>query len=131
MGISTRFLTTVGAALVSAAFASQALAAEEKKHDETLIVVLSGPLKPYNYMDEDQKWKGLQAEALGYAADKAGYKLEYREMAFENEISALIQGGVDIGSGFSVINMVFVEFDFIALVIFIVGIITTDASGGV
>jgi|SRR5690625_196839 len=125
MGISTRFLTTVGAALVSAAFASQALAAEEKKHDETLIVVLSGPLKPYNYMDEDEKWKGLQAEVLGYAADKAGYNLEYREMAFENEIPALIQGRVDIGSGIYVTNERFEHLDFIPLVESYFGIISS------
>src|SRR5690625_1225131 len=76
-------------------------------------------------MDEDEKWKGLQAEVLGYAADEAGCNLEYREMAFENEVPALIQGRVDIGSGIYVTNERFEHLDFIPLVESYFGIISS------
>lgn len=105
------------------------LAAQEgKKHEKTIIVALSGPLKPYNYLDEDGKWKGLQADVLAYAADKAGYNLEYKEMAFENEIPALIQGHVDIGSGIYVTIERSQHLDFIPLVQSYYGIITTKEA---
>lgn len=105
---------------------SVAPAAEEvKKHDKTIVVVLSGPLKPYNYYDEDGKWRGLQAEVLSYAADKAGYNLEYKEMAFENEIPALIRGHVDIGSGIYITEERSKQLDFIPLVESYFGIVST------
>src|SRR5690554_4208435 len=100
----TKVASSVCVAALGASVSFAAIAADNHKHDKTIVVVLSGPLKPYNYLDEDQKWKGLQADLLSYAADKAGYNLEYREMAFENEIPALIQGRVDIGSGIYITN---------------------------
>src|SRR5690625_7150683 len=76
-------------------------------------------------MDEDEKGKGLQAEVLGYAADKSGYNLEYPEMAFENEIPALIQGRVDIGSGTYVTNERLAHLDFTPLLESSFGIISS------
>lgn len=93
--------------------------------DKTIVVVLSGPLQPYNYLDEDRKWKGLQADLLHYAAEKAGYNVEYREMAFENIIPTLIQGRVDVGSGIYITNERSEHLDFIPLVQSYFGIITT------
>lgn len=105
-----------------------AFAQEKKKHDKTIVLVLSGPLKPYNYLDEDGRWKGLQADLLAFAADKAGYNLEYKEMAFENEIPALIGGRVDIGSGIYVTNERFKNLDFIPLVESYFGIVSTKEA---
>ncbi len=110
---------------LSLCFSASALAEEAKKHDKTMVVVLSGPLKPYNYLDEDKKWKGLQADLLHYAADKAGYNVEYREMAFENIIPALMQSRVDVGSGIYITNERSKHLDFIPLVQSYFGIIST------
>lgn len=125
MKLKSKVVGLVCAALFGSAASLGAIAAENKKHDKTIVVVLSGPLKPYNYLDEDGKWKGLQADLLSYAADKAGYNLEYREMAFENEIPALIQGRVDIGSGIYITNERSEHLDFIPLVESYFGIIST------
>ena len=92
---------------------------------KTITVVSSGPLQPYNYVDENEKWIGLQAEALDYAAKKAGYDLEYRTMAFENEIPALLNGKVDIASGIYITKERFEKLDFIPLVKSGFGILST------
>src|SRR5690606_11961396 len=120
-----KVVSSVCAALMGTAMSFGAVAAEDQDQDNTIVVVLSGPLKPYNYLDEDRNWKGLQADLLAYVADKAGYKLEYREMAFENEIPALIQGRVDIGSGIYITNERYEHLDYIPLVESYFGIITT------
>ncbi len=125
MKLKMKIMGLVCAALFGSAASFGAVAAENKKHDKDIVVALSGPLKPYNYLDEDRKWKGLQADLLAYAADKAGYNLEYREMAFENEIPALMQGRVDIGSGIYITNERSEHLDFIPLVESYFGIIST------
>ncbi|MEO6985340.1 MAG: transporter substrate-binding domain-containing protein, partial [Paralcaligenes sp.] len=71
------------------------------------------------------KWVGLQAEALEYAAKKAGYDLQYRTMAFENEIPALLNGKVDIASGIYITKERFVKLDYIPLVKSSFGILST------
>lgn len=125
MKLKTKVVSLVCSALLGSAVSLGATAAESAKHDKTIVVALSGPLKPYNYLDEAGKWKGLQADLLSYAADKAGYNLEYREMAFENEIPALIGGRVDIGSGIYITNERSEHLDFIPLVESYFGIIST------
>ncbi|MFA5490190.1 MAG: transporter substrate-binding domain-containing protein [Candidimonas sp.] len=125
MKLKTKVVGLVCSALLGSAVSLGVVAAEGKKHDKTIVVALSGPLKPYNYLDEAGKWKGLQADLLSYAADKAGYDLEYREMAFENEIPALIGGRVDIGSGIYITNERSEHLDFIPLVESYFGIIST------
>lgn len=92
---------------------------------KTITVVASGPLQPYNYVDENNQWVGLQAEALEYAAKKAGYTINYRQMAFENEIPALLTGKVDIGSGIYITKERFEKLDFIPLVESYFGILST------
>jgi ABC-type amino acid transport substrate-binding protein len=92
---------------------------------KTITVVSSGPLQPYNYVDENGKWVGLQAEALEYATKKAGYTIVYRQMAFENEIPALLNGKVDIASGIYITKERFEKLDYIPLVESYFGILST------
>lgn len=128
MNFKSAIVSLLCIALYGATANLEATAQEAKKHDKTIVIALSGPLKPYNFLDEDGKWKGLQADLLAYAADKAGYNLEYREMAFENEIPALMRGHVDIGSGIYVTNERSKNLDFIPLVESYFGIVTTKES---
>jgi len=85
-------------------------------HKKTILVTLSGPLAPYNFQKEDQSWAGLSADALAYAAHKAGYEVQYKPMAFENEIPALINERVDVASGIYVTAERSKKLDFIPLV---------------
>lgn len=128
MRLKTRLMGALCAAALLTTAAHSALAQEAKKHSKTITIALSGPLKPYNYFDEDGKWKGLQADLMAYAADKAGYNLEYREMAFENEIPALIRGNIDIGSGIYVTAERSRNLDFIPLVESYFGVVATKET---
>jgi len=83
---------------------------------KTIRATLSGPLAPYNFQKEDQSWAGLSADALAYAAHKAGYEVDYKPMAFENEIPALINERVDVASGIYVTAERSKKLDFIPLV---------------
>src|SRR5690625_4331500 len=86
-------------ALSLLSMASASVAQDKNKDDKVITVALPGANDPYNYQDENGKWVGISADVLAYAAEKAGYTVEYRPMAFENEIPAIINGNVDTASG--------------------------------
>lgn len=120
-----RLLNFATGILAAAVLSSPLLLLSQTVAAKTITVVSSGPLQPYNYVDENEKWVGLQAEVLDYAAKKAGYDLQYRTMAFENEIPALLNGKVDIASGIYITKERFEKLDFIPLVKSGFGILST------
>lgn len=121
----SKYSSLVTKSLASIILVSPIVFLSQTASAKTIVVTSSGPLQPYNYVDEDENWIGLQAEALEYAAKKAGYDIKYSTMAFENEIPALLNGKVDIASGIYITNERFKKLDFIPLVKSGFGILST------
>ena len=121
--IMSALVVTLAVGLLSGGAGAAPADKNSAKHNKTIIATLSGPLPPYNFEKEDQTWVGLSSDALAYAADKAGYNVEYRPMAFENEIPALINGRVDVAPGVYVTAERYEKLDYIPLVQTYFGII--------
>ena len=65
---------------------------------EKLVVVMgtNAAFPPYEFVDENNKVAGIDAEIAAAVAEKLGMALEIKDMAFDSLITAVSSGSVDI-----------------------------------
>ena len=70
---------------------------------KVLTVATSADFPPYEFVDDDGNFAGIDVEIAGLIADKMGYELEIVNMDFNSIIPAVATGKYDLGmSGFSI-----------------------------
>ncbi len=64
--------------------------------DNTLTMGTNAAFPPYEFVDDDGDFAGIDIEIAKAVADKLGMELEIKDMAFESLIPAVENGSVDI-----------------------------------
>ena len=63
---------------------------------EVLVMGTNAAFPPYEFLDENNKIAGIDAEIAAAIAEKLGMTLEIKDMAFDSLITAVSSGSVDI-----------------------------------
>ncbi len=63
--------------------------------EKTLVMGTNATFPPYEFVDDNGKIVGIDAEIAQAIADKLGYKLEIRDMEFDSLLTAVESGSID------------------------------------
>lgn len=63
--------------------------------EKTLVMGTNATFPPYEFVDDNGKIVGIDAEIAQAIADKLGYKLEIRDMEFDSLLTAVDSGSID------------------------------------
>ncbi len=72
------------------------VACGSSEEDDTLIMGTNAAFPPYEYVDDNGKIIGIDAEIAEAVATKLGKKLEIKDMEFDSLLTAVQSGAVDI-----------------------------------
>ena len=68
--------------------------APAKEETKTLTMACSADFPPYEYVNDDGSYAGIDVEIAQAVCDKLGYKLEVKDMDFDGIIAAVESGAV-------------------------------------
>ncbi len=79
------------------AFAACAKAPAKEEEVKTLTMACSADFPPYEFVNDDGSYAGIDVEIAQAICDKLGYKLEVKDMDFDGIIAAVQSGAVSFG----------------------------------
>ena len=74
-----------------------ALSACGKKETKTLTLATSADFPPYEYVDDNGQYAGIDIEVAGKIAEKLGMELKVENMEFNAVVTSVSSGKYDIG----------------------------------
>ena len=78
--------------------AAQTTAAEDEKDDSVLVMATNAQFPPYEYIDDDGNYAGIDVDIMNEVAKKLGRTLKVEDMEFDSIISAVTSGKADVGA---------------------------------
>ena len=92
------FIRIIALALTLLMLVPAIVACGEKADDtkDVLVMGTNAAFPPYEFLDENNKIAGIDAEIAAAVAEKLGMTLEIKDMAFDSLITAVSSGSVDI-----------------------------------
>ena len=84
------------ATLLGACAAGTDKAADDAKEVKVLTMGTNAAFPPYEFVDENNKVAGIDAEIAAAVAEKLGMELEIKDMAFDSLITAVSSGSIDV-----------------------------------
>ena len=74
------------------------------KEDDTLIMGTNAAFPPYEFVDDNGKIVGIDAEIAEAVANKLGKKLEIKDMEFDSLLTAVQSGSIDFALAGMTVN---------------------------
>ena len=73
-------------------------AAEDEKDDSVLVMATNAQFPPYEYIDDDGNYAGIDVDIMTEVAKKLGRTLKVEDMEFDSIIPAVTSGKADVGA---------------------------------
>lgn len=77
---------------------AQTTAAEDEKDDSVLVMATNAQFPPYEYIDDDGNYAGIDVDIMTEVAKKLGRTLKVEDMEFDSIIPAVTSGKADVGA---------------------------------